>query len=167
VASILVQALWHGVTRSKRRAMQCMRQAADSGDDGACLALAHAMYADRPHARKVGRVGEAAVDAGATPAAVMEGHDVPADVLSDVVHWLRIGGCSDPSDALDGLRVRALEGAMYCYNASCEVVGQLKDFKVCRECRTARYCGDACQRDDWFAGGHKDVCGHEPACLRL
>jgi hypothetical protein len=41
----------------------------------------------------------------------------------------------------------------------CEVVGHLKEFKVCPRCKTARYCGDACQKQDWNAGGHKDKCG--------
>jgi len=53
----------------------------------------------------------------------------------------------------------ALEGAKYCCNDGCEVVGQLKDFKVCPQCKTARYCGDACQKEDWTTGGHKATCG--------
>jgi len=46
-----------------------------------------ARYADRPFARELGHVGETA--GIATPAAVMEGHDVPPDVLTGVLH-----GCS-------------------------------------------------------------------------
>ena len=44
-----------------------------------CLRLAGHMYIDTPYAREVGHVGEAA--GIATPAGVMEGHDVPPDVL--------------------------------------------------------------------------------------
>jgi hypothetical protein len=32
-------------------------------------------------------------------------------------------------------------------------VGHLKDFKVCPQCKTARYCGAACQKEDWTAVG--------------
>ena len=39
-------------------------------------------YDDRPHAREVGHVGEAA--GIASPAGVMEGHDLPPDVLTGV-----------------------------------------------------------------------------------
>ena len=44
-------------------------------------------------------------------------------------------------------------------DGGCEVVGHLKDFKVCPQCKTARYCGDACQKQDWTTGGHKKTCG--------
>jgi hypothetical protein len=27
------------------------------------------------------------------------------------------------------------------------------------QCKTARYCGDACQKQDWTTGGHKEKCG--------
>jgi len=84
VASTICQALPRGVTRSKGRAMQWMRRAADLGDNEACSRLGIDIYADRPHAREVGRVGEAAVVA--TSAGVMEGHDVPPDVLTGVIH---------------------------------------------------------------------------------
>jgi hypothetical protein len=78
----------------------------------------------------------------ATPVGVMEGHDVAPDVLSGVVHWLRKGcttGQYDPLEELDGFRIRALEGSNYCHNNGCEVVGRLKDFKVCPQCKAARY----------------------------
>jgi hypothetical protein len=114
------------------------------------------MYADNPYAREVGHVEEAT--RVATSAEVMEGHDVPPDVLIGVVHWLRRGGF--PVDTqLIRFRSVALEGAMYCHNEGCEVVGHLKDFKVCPQCKTARYCGDVCQKHDWNAGGHKTTCG--------
>ena len=57
------------------------------------------------------------------------------------------------------LRHQEMNGANYCCNDVCEVVGQLKDFKVCPQCRTVRYCCDACQTQDWNAGGHKATCG--------
>ena len=155
-ASIICQALWRGVSRSKRRAMQWMRKAAETGYADACWRLAERMYGDLPYAREVGHVGE---DAGAaTSAGVMEGHDVPPDVLTGVVHWLRKGWCN-LDEALDRFRRVALEGAKYCYNGGCEVVGLLKDFKVCPQCKTARYCGAACQKEDWTTGGHRAKCG--------
>ena len=92
----------------------------------------------------------------------MEGHDVPPDVLTDVVHWLR-KGCVDtqctPSAELARYLRLARHGGTYCYNEGCEVMGQRKDFKVCPQCKTARYCGDACQKQDWTTGGHKIKCG--------
>ena len=56
----MCQALERGVMRSKRRAMQCMRKAAENGYAHACLQLACRMYGDQPYAREVGRVLEAA-----------------------------------------------------------------------------------------------------------
>jgi hypothetical protein len=122
------------------------------------------MYADRPHARKVGHVMEAA--GVATPAGVMEGHDVPPDVLTTVIHWLRKGR-HDVVQKLTNCRIRASEGVPYCYNDGCEVVGQLKDFKLCPQCRTARYCGAACQKQDWTTGGHKATCGTYTSKVRI
>ena len=134
-----------------------MRKAAENGHADACLKLATNMYADRPYAREAGQVGQAA--GVAASAGGMEGHDVPPDVLTGVAHWLRGGGHVDLAGPLDDLRRMALEGFKYCYNEGCEVVGHLKDFKVCPQCKTARYCGDACQKHDWITGGHKATCG--------
>jgi hypothetical protein len=89
---------------------------------------------------------------------MLEGHDVPPDVLTGVVHWLRKGG-QNPADRLDVLRSMALKGSTYCWKDGCTVVGHLKDFRVCPQCKTARYCGKACQAQDWVTGGHKDTCG--------
>jgi hypothetical protein len=131
-----------------------MRKAAENGHANACSDLANRMYGDEPYAREVGYVGEAA--GVATSTGVMEGHDVPPDVLIGVLHWLRKGG----HNLVDHmLRTYALEGAMYCNNDGCEVVGLLKEFKVRPQCKTVRYCGDACQKQDWNAGGHKEKCG--------
>ena len=148
--------LLRGVTRSKRGTMQCLRKAADNGHGIACLKLAVNMYADKPYARELGHVGETVgVD---TSAGVMEGHAVPPGVLTSVVHWLRKGGY-DPVDELEGVRTTVLDGSTYCFNEGCEVVGHLKEFKVCPQCKHARYCGDACQKQDWTTGGHKVTCG--------
>jgi hypothetical protein len=114
------------------------------------------MYGDEPYAREVGHVVEAA--GVAVSAGVMDGHDVPLDTLLSVVHWLWKGG-HNLVDQLNAFRRAALEGAPYCRNEGCQVVGLLKDFKVCPQCKTARYCGDACQKQDWNAGGHKEKCG--------
>ena len=149
-----------GVTRSKRRAMQWLRKAADIGDGEACFVLADYMYIGRPHAREIGHVVESS---GVAPSAeVTEGHDVPLDVLTDVLHWLRKGcltGQRNVSSELDHCRRIAVKGAQYCINDGCEVVGLMKAFKVCPQCKTARYCGDACQKQDWTTGGHKEKCG--------
>jgi len=161
VASYICQALGRGVTRSKRRAMQWRRKAAENGHAEACLLLATCMYGDRPYAREVGHVEEAA--GSATSAGITEGHDVPPDVMSGVVHWLRKGG-HDPVVRLDVFRRMELEDAAYCRNDGCEVVGHLKEFKVCPLCKTVRYCGDACQKQDWNAGGHKEKCGTFHIC---
>ena len=99
---------------------------------------------DQPYTRVVGLVVEAAGDA--TLAGVMENHDVPPDVLTSVIHWLRKGGRLDAIDDLVDFRRVALEGHTYCVNDGCEFVGLPKDFKVCPQCKTARYCGAACQK---------------------
>ena len=65
------------------------------------------MYGDEPYAHEVGHVGEAA--GAATSAGVMEGHDVPLDVLTSVVHWLRRGRYNQ-FDVLEVFRREALEG---------------------------------------------------------
>jgi hypothetical protein len=111
------------------------------------------MYGDEPYAREVGNVGDAA--GVATSVGIVEGHDIPQDVLAGMVYWLQKGGYS----AVDEIRSEALEGGAYCCNGGCEVEGLLKDFKVCPQCKTARYCSAACQKEDWNAGGHKEKCG--------
>jgi len=156
MASLVCQALGRGVTRSKQMAMRWLRKAAENGRVESCSALAARMYGDEPYAREVGHVGEAA--GIATSAGVMDRHDVPPDVLPSVVHWLHKGG-HDAIDKLRVLRIGALEGAPYCCNDGCQVVGLLKEFKVCPQCKSARYCGDACQKADWTTGGHKATCG--------
>ena len=92
-----------------------------------------------PYAREVGHVGEAV--GVATPVGVMEVYDVPLDVLCGVAHWLRKGGYDlvGLDRQLGEFRKVALEGAKHCFNEGCEVVGHLKEFKVCPQCKTARY----------------------------
>jgi len=51
VASNICRALGRGVTRSKRRAMQWTRKAAENGHAGACMLLAARMYMNLPYAR--------------------------------------------------------------------------------------------------------------------
>jgi len=155
LASNICQALDRGVTRSKRSAMQWTRKVAENGCTKNCYRLAVTMYGDHPYAREIGHV----VEAVASSAGFMEGHDIPPDVMTGVLHWLRMAGESHLVEYLDMLRTAALEGAKHCRNEMCEVMGLLKDFKVCPQCKTARYCGDACQKQDWNAGGHKAMCG--------
>ena len=140
-------------------AMRWTRKSAENGDIHSCSRLAAHMYADRPYAREIGHVGEAA--GVAVSAGVIEGHDVPPDVLAGVSHWLQKGGRNRVAQLkqLAVFRREALEGGAYCRNDGCEVVGHLKIFKVCPQCKDARYCGDACQKEDWTTGGHKLTCG--------
>jgi TPR repeat protein len=156
MSGIIYQALGHGVTRSKRNSMQWLRKAAENGLVDACSKLAFRMYGDQPYAREVGHVREATRVAAS--AGIMEGHDVPPDILTSVVYWLRKAG-QNGIDLLETFRRTALQGYKYCYNEGCEVEGLLKEFKVCPQCKTARYCGDACQKQDWTTGGHKTTCG--------
>ena len=157
MASDICQTLDRGVTRSKRRATQWLRKAAEKGHTMSCLRLASRMYVDQPYAREVGHVEEAAGVWRPTSAGGTEGHDVPPEVLIGVVYWLKKGGHSVAT--LNDIRRLVLEGAKFCHNETCEVVGQLKDFKVCPQCKTVRYCGAVCQKQDWTTGGHKDKCG--------
>ena len=131
-----------------------MRKAADCGIAESCLQLASFMYADNPYAREAGHVVEAARVAAL--AGVMEGHDVPPNVLTSVLHWVRKGRhVMDPAESLDTLRRIALEGARHCFNENCEVVGHLKEFKVCPQCKNARYCAPRVKRglDNGWAQG--------------
>jgi hypothetical protein len=134
-----------------------LRKAAENGFERACLKLAARIYLDYPYAREVGQVGKAAgVAASIGDMEVL--HDVPPDALTSVVHWLQLPG-KNPASTLTAFRRAALEGHKYCCNDGCEVVGQLKDFKVCPQCKIYRYCGAACQKQHWTAGGHKETCG--------
>jgi len=72
-----------------QRSLRWTRNAAESGQTPACLKLAACVYADRLYAREVGHVGEAA--GVAASAWAPEGHNVPPEVLTDVLHWLRKG----------------------------------------------------------------------------
>ena len=101
--------------------MQWTRKAADMGLAASCVYLARCMYTDHPYAREFGLVGEAA--GVSTSAGVLEGHDVPPDVLASVVHWLLKGG-GNPVEKLAGYRQMALVGSDYCCNETCEVVGR-------------------------------------------
>ena len=94
-------------------AMRWMRKAAENGLADGCFQLAGRM--DRPYAREVGHVGKAA--RATTSAVVMEGHDVPPDVLTSVI-WLQNGGGNPSDELLDfadkhwrGLTIAATTGA--------------------------------------------------------
>ena len=153
VECLFSMTLLRGVARRKQMSMRWTLKAAEIGRDRSCWQLAASMYLGHPYAREVGYVEAAA--GVATSAGAMEGHDVPADVLTGVVHWLRKGGL----DPIDDFRRAAQEGAKHGFNDGCEIVGHSKDFRVCSQCKTARYCGDACQKQDWTTGGHKATCG--------
>mmetsp|Transcript_36716 Transcript_36716/g.90665 ORF Transcript_36716/g.90665 Transcript_36716/m.90665 type:complete len:164 (-) Transcript_36716:49-540(-) len=147
-----------GVTRSKRQSLIWTRKAADAGLPRACMNLAIGMYQDQPHAREAGDAGfeMSAWDSTAGDIMLM-GHDVPPDVLADVVHWIHASG-HDPVAYLQQFLRQAVLGAKLCSNDGCEVVGHPKDFKLCAKCKTARYCGAACQKLDWTTG-HREKCG--------
>jgi len=90
------------------------------GRADACLRLAHNMYVDRPSAREVGHVEEAA--GVATSAGVMEGHDVPPDVLTGVVHCGRGGMIHSTSlagfvgECWRGVGIASMTGAWWWAN---------------------------------------------------
>ena len=157
VASRICQALRRGVTRSKRRSMQWLRTAAENGYADSCLLIADRMYADLPYAREVGHVGEVA--GVPMSAGVMEGHNVPPDVLTSLMYWLHKGG-RNAVTGLHVLRRRALEGSKYCRNEGCEVVGQLTDFKVCPRCKSARYCATRARNKTGLPGGTRKSVAH-------
>jgi hypothetical protein len=124
--------------------MQWLRKAADNGHGTSCLKLAKAMYLGQPHAREIGHVVEAAGDT--TYPGVIEGFDVPPDVLNSVLRWVHRGPPVHGIDpvvqvraVLGEFRRIAVEGDKYCYHEGCEVVGLLKDFKRCPQCKAARY----------------------------
>ena len=127
-----------GVARSKRRAMKYLRKSAENengnkGHPDSCMKLARAMYVDRPHAREIGHVGEAAGVATSSSAGLTEGHDVPPEVMSGVVHWLQRGR-HDLVAGLERCRREALVGAPYCRNEGRGVhscTSQLKLSCVC------------------------------------
>ena len=133
--------------------MRWMRKAAENGNADMCVHVAQWMYADMPYAREVGHVEEATGIAASV--GVMEGHDVPPEVMTDVVHWLRKAGHPDPAELLDALRRKALKGGKYCRNEGCEVVGHLKDFKVCPQERPVlrRRVPETGLDDGWAQGG--------------
>jgi hypothetical protein len=63
------------------------RKAADNGHTDACRQPAFHIYQDRPYAREIGRVEEAAGIA-ASVGIFTEGHDVALDVLDGMVYWV-------------------------------------------------------------------------------
>ena len=69
-----------------------------------------------------------------------------------VVHWLVNGG-HDIFRKLSVFRQLTLVGGKYCFNEGCEVVGHLKEFKVCPQCKTARYCVSETGLDNGWAQG--------------
>jgi hypothetical protein len=113
-------------------AMRWVRKGADIGHPATCLKLARFMYGDIPYAREVGHVVEVAA-----AARVVEAHDVPPEVMTSVVHWLKRWR-GDSVAALDELREVMKNGGPYCFNDGCKVVGLLKEFKVCPQCKNAR-----------------------------
>ena len=170
-------AIGRGVIRSKKKVMIWTRAAAETGQIESCELIARFIYLDRPYAREIGLVEEAA--RVTVPAEIMEDLiDIPKDVLKNVLYWSRKGG-HDAVTVINSYRTIALEGEKYCFNEGCEVKGHLKDFKVCPQCKTTRYCSDVCQEHDWLPvlatatvegrPGHKGTCGGYPShgCVRL
>jgi len=133
-----------GVARSKRKSTAWLRSAAENGNRAACRNLGKLVYADLNNARQLGHVEQAA---GLTAPAA-EGHDVSMDVLNDAAYWFQRGG-HDVSLTLADCRKTAVEGSRGCGNDGCVVLGLRHDFKLCARCETKRYCGPACQREDW------------------
>ena len=99
-----------------------MRKAAENGHTDACRQLAFHMYQDRAYAREVGHVEEAA--GVAVSVGVAEGHDVPLDVLNDVVHWVWETGERNFASWFSENRRIAQDGAAYCRVDGCQVLGR-------------------------------------------
>jgi len=120
-----------GVERSRRRAFKWRRKAADLGIEDACSGLAASMYADDPYAREAGHVKEQVKELTgvAASAGAMEGHDVPPEVFTCVLYWMRKGamkghdgGQYTPSEELhqlEAMRRLALSGGTSCHNDGC------------------------------------------------
>jgi TPR repeat protein len=174
----------NGVERSKKFVVAWNRNAADAGSVAAANWLAMAMYLDLPYARRLGKV----IALEPSQALRAKHGALPKRVLASVIWWLqpqepivRTVSPSIPrmeetdertrllsidpdatlliSSALDMLYENAHAGTRFCHNIGCGVIGPLKAFKVCPQCKTARYCGPECQKHDWNAGEHKRTCG--------
>ena len=157
------------VYRSKELSMAWRRCAAESAHPAACLQLAARMYTDTPYARIVGFVEDT------TEVPLPHGFDIfhivppdfdlPPAVLIDVVYWLQKGHCyhndSELFHLLFEFRRAIEEGMPYCDNEGCKVVGNLKEFKVCPQCKTVRFCSKKCFEEHWTKGDHKTSCGKQ------
>lgn len=72
--------------------------------------------------------------------------------------WSRAPGALDWLKAnADGLSRRACDG-LGCKKVEDKPGG----FSTCGKCKVSQYCGVACQKSDWVAGGHKGWCGLRP-----
>ena len=146
-----------GVVRSKQCAMQALRKAAENGKASACATLARAMIDNHPYARKVGQID----DLPNMPIDLDEDEAGFRVLLASALEWLKRSahyGGADSSVAFLAMSDTALTGDKFCCNTGCEFVAHRNNFKVCPGCKFYRYCGPACQKADWHAGGHKRTC---------
>lgn len=160
-----------GVNRSKEMSMRWRRKAAEIGNNACCFQLATRMYRDSPYARTVGLVEDTTCIS--IPSEFRKKYsiptDFPQDILTSVVYWLRKGGsCEERHEGdFQFFRTIVTEGLAYCDNEGCEVVRLLQTFKVCPQCKTARFCCKECFEEHWTTGGHKTSCGKKIQPLKF
>ncbi|KAF7970759.1 hypothetical protein HWV62_23094 [Athelia sp. TMB] len=84
----------------------------------------------------------------------------------------KLGGCFDRKYKPGGLAFESALAArkktykqfragcacsLRCSNPACQRVERARRFRACSSCRLARYCGRACQKEDW-RGAHRALC---------
>jgi len=162
-----------GVPRDRCRMFMWIRREAQLGGSRACFRLARSMYRNDKWARKEGRVEHVTSFPNVTHTLNSVSrdrhthHDVPLQVLAEVVYWLQKGDvmevrchvAEENVSSLHKFRMEALIGETFCFNEACSFQGHMVDFKFCSKCMRAQYCSSACQRADWTTGGHKHTCG--------
>ena len=148
-----------GVERSRRKASAWLRRAAENGNSMACYTMGTHVYANVNRARIVGYVEQESwyLADDQRLRVAMHGHDVPRQVLWNVVYWFQKGGW-DPADGLHACLKTAVEGVALCSNNGCTLQGGMKSFKVCGRCMVQQYCGPVCQAADWLRHKAEDCC---------
>ncbi|KAJ7050369.1 hypothetical protein C8F01DRAFT_1092549 [Mycena amicta] len=63
-----------------------------------------------------------------------------------VLHEFNLTGFLKPRAACDNLSVQ------------CGTILFKEQLRSCAGCKSRMYCSDACQREDWSSGGHRDTC---------
>lgn len=92
-----------------------------------------------------GRVGIVG-DVGQTQATI--------DIIAAIAYGARGPAAGEGGQATEAAGSQSVEeGCTVCGNPTTS---------LCSRCKRARYCGRACQRQDWSQGGHKEQCEQAP-----